>query len=426
MPWTSPISGHSRRSLRRWRPLLVALLAGGMTAALDAESLPIPLHAAVTHVQPLTGIVLWADNSSCKTAPIQLEYIGLSYAEVIVGRDKYDWTALEKRLNNIAARRHQAVLRWHDTYVNEPTGVPAYIKAMPDYHETQGVSEKKPTGFPDWSHLELQRCVLEFFSQFAAKYDRDPRLAFMEVGFGLWAEYHIYDGPMVLGRTFPSKTFQATFARHLSKVFQQTPWMISVDAAGDHTPFAGDRELLALRFGLFDDSFNHAGHTKENEPNWLTFGPDRWKTAPTGGEFSFFQKVDQSQALSPSGPHGVSFKQQAAKFHISFMIGDAQPRHQTADRIRSAGLACGYRFAITEFRGDGKSFRVTVANAGIAPIYHDAFVAINGARAKESLKGLLPGEHRSFDIPARGQTPVLTIESDRLVPGQQIEYDADL
>ncbi len=68
--------------------------------------------------------------------------------------------------------------------------------------------------------------------------------------------------------------------------------MISVDAGdADWSAFPDNQELLALKFGLFDDSFNHAKHAKENEPNWNTLGRNRWQHSPTGGEFSFFQKA---------------------------------------------------------------------------------------------------------------------------------------
>ena len=59
------------------------------------------------------------------------------------------------------------------------------------------------------------------FDEFAERYDGDPRLAFLEVGFGLWAEYHIYSGPEVLGQTFPSMEFQANYFQHLDRVFAQ-------------------------------------------------------------------------------------------------------------------------------------------------------------------------------------------------------------
>jgi hypothetical protein len=136
--------------------------------------------------------------------------------------------------------------------------------------------------------------------------------------------------------------------------------------------------------------------------------------------------VDQTKALAENGPYGTSFEKQAAKFHISFMIGDAQPEYQSADRIRIASQACGYRFRVTEFRtNDTRSF-ISICNQGIAPIYYDAFVTVDRIRASESLKGLLPGETRSFTIPAGGVNPSLSIECDRLVPGQTIEYEAEL
>jgi hypothetical protein len=267
---------------------------------------------------------------------------------------------------------------------------------------------------------------LEFFTKFTQKYDHDPRIAFVEVGFGLWAEYHIYDGPMKLGHTFPSKEFQSKFLRHLSREFRQTPWMISVDAADEHGPFANDPKLHELRFGLFDDSFNHAQHRKWNEVNWADMGLERWKASPMGGEFSFFEEKDQSEALSPNGPHGIPFEKQAAKFHVSFIIGDAQPRHQNRERLIEASLACGYRFRVKRFLASTSQSQVTIENVGIAPIYYDAFPTVNGKRSDESLKGLLPGESRDFEIAAGGSEPNLTIECDRLVPGQRIEFDADL
>lgn len=388
------------------------------------ELRPIPLRSEVREVQPMTGIVLWTTNAAARTAPIQMEFNYFPYADVIKGQDEYDWGPVDRLLEEVAARKHQAIVRFYDTYVGKPSGVPRYIQKLPDYKGQTALSEKKKTGFSDWSHPELQRAVTEFFRRFAERYDRDARLAFLEVGFGLWSEYHIYDGPMTLGGTFPSFDYQRRFARDMTAAFHQTPWMISVDAAQEQAPFPGDPELLALPFGLFDDSFNHAKHAEVNEPNWIALGLDRWKIAPTGGEFSFYEPKDQAQALAPKGPHGVPFEDHAAKFHITFMIGDAQPRHQKPERIRAAGLACGYRFRVVAFRGSDSRSVATIENRGIAPIYHDAYPAVGGVRSAASLKGLLPGESRTFPIEAAGGE--LTIESDRLVPGQRIEFDADL
>ncbi len=408
-------------------PLAALFTLCTLSCQLRADDLrPIPLKSAITQVQPMTGIVLWADNESVTKAPIQLEYSYLNYREIVSPSGEYDWRALDELLTQVASRKHQLILRWYDTYVGKSTGIPESIVKQSGYETTVGKSEGKKTEFPDWSHPALQQFAIDFFSKYAERYDRDPRIAYLQVGFGLWSEYHIYDGPMKLGKTFPSLEYQRKFANHVNTQLQQTPWMISVDAAGDWSPFASDRDLLTLSFGVFDDSFNHAKHAKENEPNWNSLRRDRWKTSPTGGEFSFFEKADQSKALNPRGPHGVSFEEQAKKFHISFMIGDDQMRFQKPDRVRSAGLACGYRFRVTRFESSSSESVIEIENTGIAPIYYDAYPTVNGVRASNSLRGLLPDERKAFKVASGGQVPKLTIACDRLVPGQSIEFDADL
>ncbi len=412
-----------------WLPTCLLITLGVVFANPDSiaeEFRRVPLQSKVDEVQPLTGIVLWSDNHAANHAPIQLEFVCLSYKQIVSAQGEYDWSPLENVLEGVADRRHQLVLRWYDTYVGKPTGVPESITKLPGYQVTRGTSEGKPTEFPDWSQPELRRFILEFFDRYSEKYDQDPRIAYLQVGFGLWSEYHLYDGPMKMGVTFPSLEFQTEFVQHLHKTLRQTRWMISVDAAGDWGPFSGNVDLLALPFGVFDDSFNHAAHAKQNEPNWNTLRRDRWKVAPTGGEFSFFSNKDQSQALAPSGPHGTSFENQAADFHISFILGDAQPRFQKAARIRSAGMGCGYRFRVTRFEASGQAARVEIENVGIAPIYYDAFPAIDGVRSQKSLKGLLPQQRAVFDVAAGGSAPQLTIQCDRLVAGQAIGFDADL
>ncbi len=402
--------------------MILALLAALL---LQEDALrPAPLQSRITHVQPMTGLVFWADSEHVRTDAVQLEFSYLKYGDVVARAGEYDWGVVERLLAAIAARGHQAVLRFYDTYVGQKTTVPEYLRKLPDYKETSGVSEKKPTDFPDWSHAEWKRFFLEFYSKLAEKVDRDPRIAFLEVGFGLWSEYHIYDGPMKPGRTFPDKDFQEKFLKQMAAGFKQTPWMISVDAAEDWAPFTDRRELIDLPFGVFDDSFLCKEHAAENEPHWAFFGRRRFLRAPAGGELSYYTEHDQKEALSAAGPYGVPFEKAAREFHLTFIIGNDQPNHRKMDRIREAGLACGYRLRVTEVqRGAGRS-KLTVTNDGVAPPYYDFFVAVNGVRSKTSLKGIAPGERRDCDVAASGEK--VTIECDRLVPGQRIEFEADL
>ncbi|MES2474579.1 MAG: DUF4832 domain-containing protein [Verrucomicrobiota bacterium] len=407
--------------------IFLALLA---LVTMDATAEPfvaIPLHSKITRVQPMTGIVLWDDSNHRSTDAIQLEYSYMRYSDVVSRKNTYDWSPVEKKLRAISRRGHQAILRFYLVYPGKPTAVPAYIKALPDYQETQALSEGKSTGFPDWSHPELKRLVKEFHDRFAARYDRDARLAFVQTGFGLWAEYHIYDGPFKLGQTFPDKAFQAEFLQHLATVYQETPWSISKDASEKRvSPIPENDALLKLPFGIFDDSFLCKQHAWENEPKWNALGRSRYRREPAGGEFSYYTKRDQKLALAPNGPHGLSFEKAAKAFHISYMIGNDQPLYQPLSRIEQAGLACGYRFRITAFFANETRSRVTVSNTGVAPIYRDAFVAVNGVRAAASLKGLTPGKSSTYEIASGGASPRLEITSDHLVKGQQIGYEADL
>jgi hypothetical protein len=389
--------------------------------------MPITVESEITGVQPMTGIVFWTTSPNNETDAISLEYSYMLFNEIVTDSGDYNWDKVEQKLDAVAGRMHQAIFRFRYTYPGQQTSVPEYIKNLPDYEETMGKSEGRDTWFPDWTHPELERFTLEFYSKFAERYDQDPRLAFIEVGFGLWAEYHIYDGPFILGKTFPSKAFQETFFYHLQSVFLHTPWCISIDAADDtYSPFEEKPELKEIRFGLFDDSFMHEKHStypeEYNMSGWKFFGEERFKTSPAGGEFSYYTDYDQQHVLDPGGPYGRSFEDFAAQYHITFMIGNDQPEYQTMDRIREAGMATGYEFGIVSFQASPDSSIVTVKNYGIAPFYHDAFVTVNGVRAGESLKNLAPGEEKTFDIASGGDDPVLTIESDRLVPGQQIGF----
>lgn len=389
----------------------------------------VPLSAKVTSVQPMTGIVPWAD-SKYKKDWVMLEFAYMLYNDVCKEKDVYDWTPVENLLNDIASRGHQAVVRFRYTYVGKSCAVPDYIKKLPGYEETKGKSESRTTYFPDWRCEELQRFHMEFHKRFAEKYDNDPRLAFLETGFGLWAEYHIYDGPFILGKTFPSKEFQARFISSLDGWFKNTPWMISIDAADDtYSPFETRPELLKNKFGNFDDSFMCEDHDGYNYESWEFFGKERYKTAPLGGEFSYYSDYDQKHCLDKAGMYGRKFEDEAAKFHMTFIIGADQPEYQSESRLKEAGMATGYRFQVDDFRiKEGVGAVVNISNVGVAPIYRDAYVAVDGKRGDYSLRNLMPGKDRWIDIklPDVTQKSVITIECDHLVPGQSIQFQADV
>ena len=401
----------------------------------------------------MTGLVLWPAEARSRNAEygqtIQLEFSYCLPCKVVTGCNddgtiQYDWSWFDHLLDDVAGRGHQLVARFRYEYPSGSdvdgsrgtTAVPQYIKQLQDYKETYSANPggDGPTWYADWSNSELQRFTLQFYTDFAQRYAHDPRLAFVEVGFGHWAEYHIYGTKYQLGSNFPSMDFQKRFFEHMDTVMAGIPWAVSIDAASaDHSPVVADESLMSLRFGLFDDSFMHKSHeigTTDgyNEQCWNAIGRGvRWQRGVCGGEISYYSSNDQKNFLSPNGLYGHTWAEQAAKYHITFMIANDAPHGGVATPMlfREASMATGYRFVVKQCQTNGSITRLLVTNQGVAPLYRDAWFAIGGIRSATSLRGLLPGQELWVEIPAvpavDGQD--IHIESNCILPSQSIEFE---
>lgn len=377
--------------------------------------------------EPLKGVVLWSDTArehpECK-ASISLEFAYMLPCAVAPAEGVWDWSTVERILADISGRGHQAILRFRYVYPGErtdgvrgATAVPAFIKSRDDYHETfaKNPNGDGPTYYADWSCRALEAFTLDFYRAFAAKYDRDRRLAFLEDGFGHWAEYHTCGTSTVPGGNFPSMPFQEKFIRTVTSLFVETPVLVSIDAQDSaYSPLAENRVLRELAFGLFDDSFMHKKHDLVqgegyNERCWLKF-PEHWRKGPCGGEISYYARRDQREFLNPSGLYGMTWKSAAAKYHMTFVIANdcLDGSFATPERLAEAGRECGWRFAFDKPITENGQTTVTVTNVGVAPAYHDIRVQLGNETSSETLKGLPPGDSKSFRFVASGAKPALT------------------
>ena len=141
------------------------------------------LKSQITRVQPMTGIVLWTTSEHKSTDAVQLEYSYMKYGDVVTGRDQYDWRVMDRLLEDVASRKHQAIVRFYFVYPGQRRPSQPISRPSADYHELPSKSEGKPTTFADWSHPELKRFTLAFYEKLAERYDQDPRLAFPRDGF---------------------------------------------------------------------------------------------------------------------------------------------------------------------------------------------------------------------------------------------------
>ena len=387
----------------------------------------------ITHTQPMTGLVVGTKEDEYG----QILQLGRKYflpSEVVKGCKEdgtiiYDWSSFDDVLSNMARIGRQLIPRFRYVWPGTgPTAVPDYIKQLPDYHETYSDADG-PTYYPDWSNPELQRFTLQFYTDFFKRYAHDPRLAFLQVGFGHWAEYHIAPTPVEYGKNFPSLEFQKKFLQHISEVSDGMPWLISKNAGGN-SPVAGDDELLALPFGLFEDSFMgefflNGGY----KDDWNGLGGEtRWQFGAVGGEIG--PTAEESDVfLSPEGLFGHFFEDVASEYHVTFMGGNVElvNPYCTPERVKQASMATGYRFVLKKCATDGKSTLLLVRNEGIAPIYRDAYFAVGDVRSETSLKGLLPNDEMWIEIATRPRLDGedIKIVSDFILPQQEIEFEAD-
>ena len=441
------------------------IIAGSAVAFLVTASFAtgrsVALNKSIESLEPMKGIVFWPDQAKDQKdlqKSISLEFSYCLPCAVVKGKtdDKidYDWSSFEKMLDDIASRGHQAIVRFRIEYpsatitnasgctekVKGATAVPNYIKANKSYTETysEDPGGDGPTYYADWSNKELQWFYKQFYTDFSAKYDKDPRIAFVQAGFGHWAEYHIYGTTLKLDTNFAGKGYQSEFLTHLDSLFKETPWSISIDAADKkYTPIAGNKTLLGLKFGLFDDSFMHKEHDisqgdGDNEKNWQAIGTDRWQTSPAGGEISYYEDKDQHEFLNPAGLYGVTWEDAAAKYHMTYVIGNDAPegKYATKERVYEASSYAGYKFEITGYAVNKVSAAIRVKNIGIAPLYHNAYVTVKGVRSEKSLKGLLPGKEATFTVAGiqigDSESPEVSITSDKILKDATIPYKASL
>ena len=445
--------------MNKW--IVSGIALASLTAAVFAADRSVALNKSIESLEPMKGIVFWPDQAKSQKdlqGAISLEFSYCLPCAVVKGKtdDKidYDWSSFEKMLDDIASRGHQAIVRFRIEYPSETitnasgctekvkgaTAVPNYIKANKSYTETysENPGGDGPTYYADWSNKELQWFYKQFYTDFATKYDKDPRIAFVQAGFGHWAEYHIYGTTLKLDTNFAGKGYQSEFLTHLDSLFKETPWSISIDAADKkYTPIAGNKTLLALGYGLFDDSFMHQEHDisqgdGDNEKNWIALDTTRWKNAPAGGEISYYEDKDQHEFLNPDGLYGVTWEKAAGKYHMTYVIGNDAPegKYATKSRVYEASSFAGYKFQITGYTVNKVSAAVRVKNIGIAPLYHNAYVTVKGVRSTTSLKGLLPGEEATYTVSGieigDKESPEPTITGDKLLEGATIPYKASL
>lgn len=366
---------------------------------------------------PLKGLVPYAGDLRDRF-PHSLEFNYLPLSALLVAEDTYDWQPLERLLDDVARRGHQAVFRVFLEYPSKTAVIPAFlVREGLTVHRYLNTNTQPfppaPVETPDYEDPRLRTALVQFIRALGQKYDGDPRIGFITAGLlGTWGEWHTFPRDEL----FASKAVQTEVMDAYEAAFRVTPILLRYPA-GD-----ADRRMaptVQRRFGYHDDSFAWGTlHNGQPSDAWFFMsllqaaGPaalTRWQTAPIGGEIrpeawgTVFDAPPKSQ-------HIQDFEQCVEATHATWLMDSGMfARQQPAERMERAKRLVrrmGYEFhvaAVTVGPADNGSLRVVVEleNRGVAPFYYDwpveyALIAdkkiVKQIPGQGKLTGLLPGD----------------------------------
>jgi Domain of unknown function (DUF4832) len=393
---------------------LAATVLCGLTLLGDTKH---PLAYAQAPVDnPLKGLVPYQADVRSRF-PHSLEFNYVAYASLVKGYTTFDWAPLERMLDDIASRGHQAVFRIYLEYPNKKRTIPDFLirdglKVHTYLNTNTQPFPPSEVETPDYEDPNLRRSLQSFIAALGRKYDGDPRIGFITAGLlGTWGEWHTHPR----NELFASKVVQTEVLDAYEAAFKTTPILLRYPSGTDDARKAPNAER---NFGYHDDSFAWATlATGRKQDNWFYMaalkaaGPaaeSRWKTHPIGGEIrpeAWGKVFDEN----PEVPQIQDFAKCVEATHASWLMDSGMFRtQQEPERIRRAAdhvRRMGYEFHcptvtlgnITDRR---LSVFVEVENRGVAPFYapwKSEFALLKDGKTVWSttttnlLTGILPG-----------------------------------
>ncbi|MBS1726393.1 MAG: DUF4832 domain-containing protein [Armatimonadetes bacterium] len=341
--------------------MITALLAAhflGTTYEWTYKPAPGPI------VNPLKGWAPYVGEGSQIQQPYSMVYFNVKWNELEPRDGVYKFNEWEKKTWDIpAAKGKLVVFRVSMDYPTEKTGVPQWLidagLKMTPYTDYGGGKS------PDYSDPRLQKALLKFIKALGARYNSNPRVAFIQVGLlGFWGEWHTWPRTEL----FASDDFQKQVLDTMTKAFPDKKLM-----ARNPSGVAGSYTNL----GFHDDMIPQDTVGSEDWkflPGILAHNLGaNWKQYPRGGEmvpFASKQYMVDEYSTTLKAVQDVHFT----------WIGPYCPALENIEsdtfksNCRQLIRTMGYQFSLTKASAqiDGKNlaFRIEGTNDGVAPFYY--------------------------------------------------------
>jgi hypothetical protein len=419
-----------------WLALLWVFASTSKSATNWLEYAPAPPD------NPLKGFVTYPNPAS--DFPHSLVWNYLSLRSLMTGPTNFDWEPLETELDNAARQGRQFIPRLYLDFPGKPIGIPQYLidAGVPVFTWTNYNNDPFPPALcntPDYNHPLLRAALTNFIAALGARYDRDPRLAYLPMGLlGLWGEWHNHPR----GDLFASKTVQTEVMDAYLRAFKYTRVLARYPVGSSDAVYAPNNQRY---LGYHDDSFAWATiDTGRPEDSWFfqarlfaSGTVDKWRGHPIGGEVR--PEVWDCLWNDPTcAPPGQEFTRCATNTHATWLANNGvfqtSLQGERLTRALAGARLLGYEFhvrrVVTGEAFSGAPLRVSVAvtNSGIAPFYYDwplelGVLGTNGALLASwptplKLTSIQPGAPervQQFEIPAVNVAPGSYILALRVV-----------
>lgn len=424
------------RKASRWAKILIMVLVLSMVTALAGCG----AHAGLTQheiapgetpeVNPLKGLFPYAGDVEF---PHSLEWFYLPVNAVHLDEGVFDWTALENKLNQVAARGHQAAIRFYYDHPGDVSGIPQFL--LDAGVKVRSYNEPVDLGggglCPDYADEKMRASMKEFIAAFGEAYDGDPRIGFITEGLlGFWGEWHNWPFDIDIADGKPDWTIPAEVYEEVYQAFDDA---FDITCLMVREP-KENVDNGKYRTGYHDDSFAYATLSAANGgQEWsymskvINMGmQDAWEYAPIGGEVypplqsEYFMEEYYKVAPNPdTDPSADMVNRQdwdacVEESHASFLLCDAIKNYTgtTRENAIEASKSLGYDLqAATAWYADSMKdtgalkLDLDIRNNGAAPFYygHETWPVLIGVKQDGVLVKQYRTEWDLCDIPATGE-----------------------
>ncbi len=322
---------------------------------------------------PLKGFMPY--RSDYREFPHSMEWGYIPWEQLQQGENVFTWKPLEAFLDDIAGRGHQAAFRIYADYPNIRSGLPAFLSGVARHSYSDHENGRDATSVsPDYDDPRLVRAMLQLIAALGARYDGDPRIGFITVGFiGFWGEWHTHRPSCDCDEWMPSPATLRAVLKAFDRAFDHTRLLVRYPDVG----WDGER------VGFHDDSFAYL----TIGPDWMFMGKMRsagalrqWRREPIGGELR--PEVQPCAFSLPAcTPAGQDFARSVDVTHASWLLDHYAfaKGHTGADRARAEAGArrLGYDLFVSAVKlkdakaRDDLKVEVRLQNRGVAPFYYD-------------------------------------------------------